>query len=82
LFERATTIDESLVEIGRWASPLPGDFPVDAADRNDDITEVTVNGVLLSSGVQQTWESLRVKLVGTNLQHAARKNQGPVGQLA
>ena len=52
MFERATTIDGSLVEIGRWASSLPDDFPVDAADRDNGITEVTVNGVLLSSGIQ------------------------------
>lgn len=139
MFERATTIDGSLVEIGRWASSLPDDFPVDAADRDNGITEVTVNGVLLSSGIQlsgtlqlvegdgtvdvrsyrfdvrngpilvwrhdchpgheheagmtglehqhirvgrlekriparrQTLKSLRAKLVGTNLRHAAQK---------
>jgi hypothetical protein len=52
LFEWVTTIDEALVEIGRWASSMPGDFPVDAAGHDDGITEVTVNGVLLSSGIR------------------------------
>jgi hypothetical protein len=52
LFERTTTIDGALVEIGRWASSLPGDFPVDAADRDDGITDVTVNGALLSSSIR------------------------------
>ncbi len=52
MFERATTIDGALVEIGRWASSLPGDFPVDAADSDNGITEVIVNGILLSSGIQ------------------------------
>jgi len=49
LFEWATTIDGAHVEIGRWASSLPGEISVDAADRDDGITEVTVNGVLLPS---------------------------------
>ena len=29
-----------------------GDFPLDATDRDDGIAEVTVNGVLLSSGIR------------------------------
>ncbi len=52
LFERATTIDDALAEIGTWASSLPGDFAVDASDRDDAITEVTINGVLISSGLR------------------------------
>ena len=52
MFEWASTIDEALVEISRWATSLPGDFPVDAADRDDGITEVTITGTLISSGVR------------------------------
>lgn len=52
MFEWARTIDEALVEISRWAASLPGDFSVDAADRDEGITELTVNGILISSGVR------------------------------
>lgn len=52
MFGWATTIDEAIIEIGRWAASLPGDFPVGAADRDDGVTEVTVIGMLISSGLR------------------------------
>jgi hypothetical protein len=52
LFRWATTIDEAIIEVGRWAASLPGDFPVDAADRDDGVTEVRISGMLISSGVR------------------------------